>query len=96
MGVSKSCIVYKHFLLGCKPPMERHRLYQGQRQLLYAGIHSASHTDWTSVRAWNKTAMPVYPVAGNGCLFYHRYMLDNPAYSVRRQSIQIIASLSDG
>ena len=44
--------------------MERHRLYQGQRQLLYAGIHSASHTDWASVRAWNKTAMPVYPVAG--------------------------------
>lgn len=90
-----NCIVYKHFLLGCKPPMERHRLYQGQRQLLYAGIHSASHTDWASVRAWDKTAMPVYPVAGNGCLFNHRYMLDNPAYSVRRQSIQIIASLSD-
>ena len=89
MGVSKSCIVYKHFLLGCKRPMERHRLYQGQRQLLYAGIHSAS------VRAWDKTAMPVYPMAGNGCLFNHRYMLDNPAYSVRRQSIQIIASLSD-
>lgn len=95
MGVSKSSIVYKHFLLGCKPPMERHRLYQSQWQLLYACIHPASDSNWPTIRGWDKPTMPICLMAGNGCLFNHRYMLDNPAYSVRRQSIQIIASLSD-
>lgn len=90
-----NCVVYKRFLLGSEPPMERHCLHQGKRQLLYAGIHYASDIDWTTLRSGNKPTIPIYPLAGDGRDFNYSHKLDNSAHSVRRQSFQIIMPLPD-